>query len=858
MATVHVAGAVPPPPVRVVVVAATIARARQLERLLDGPGFAVVGVARGAEESERLVAHAAPAAVLIDLDLPAGGLEAIERIMATRATPIVVVGDAAGQPEAALAAGAVDVVGPLDVAARRARVRRGPAPAPGHGQSRPGHHPPARPAARQARPRDAPLARPCLERPSLRAAMLDGEPSADDHRARPRTPSQARPAVVAIGASTGGPPALATILRDLPADLDAAVLVVQHMAEGFVDGLARWLDEASPLPSSRRGDGDRLRRARSTWRPPGGTCCCGRGTGSSSPTAAVGQFHVPGVDATFQSVASGRAAAARSACCSPAWAATAPSGLQAMREAGARHHRPGRVDLRGVRACRAAARALGAVDAELPLTDVAPAVASAVHAIHGRLRSTQERASEPHPVRRATSSCCATTCAQTAGLEFDESRRAGLAAILHDRIQVTGAADVAGYLGLLDRPDAASERQRLLDAVTIQETHFHRARPQIDALRHHILPDVLSRAASQGREAVVWSAGCSTGEEPFTLAMLMLEVAETLPVRAADARGRHRRVVRRAAGRRRLRRTPAAPSTSPSPPPWSAGCGATADGAYVVRDEVRDLVEFAHHNLVTDPPPFPNGGVDLVVCRHVTIYFSRETTRALVVPVPRRAGHDRLVADGARRVALAGQRRVRAAVGRRGLRLPLARSRRPPGRPGRATQRGLVSPALPAPRRQAPVARRQQPYAASPHRFHRVDCAGSGRPCAGASGERVDGPDAGGRCGPGRRGPGGLRRRWLRRGGPARHRLLVADPVSAQAYLILGHARLNKGEPATARGAVAAGGVPRPARGARALPARGRAQRGRPLGAGGARLPGRGEHPARRPGGDGAAPAGRS
>ena len=113
----------------------------------------------------------------------------------------------------------------------------------------------------------------------------------------------------------------------------------------------------------------------------------------------------------------------------------------------------------------------------------------------------------------------------TAGLEFDESRRAGLAAILHDRMQVTGAADVAGYLGMLDRPDAASERQRLLDAVTIQETHFHRARPQIDALRHHILPDVLGRAASQGREAVVWSAGCSTGEEPFTLAMLMLEVA---------------------------------------------------------------------------------------------------------------------------------------------------------------------------------------------------------------------------------------------------------------------------------------------------------------------------------------------
>ncbi len=217
----------------------------------------------------------------------------------------------------------------------------------------------------------------------------------------------------------------------------------------------------------------------------------------------------------------------------------------------------------------------------------------------------------------------------TAGLEFDESRRAGLAMIMHERLQTTDSADVASYLATLDRPDAASERQRLLDAVTIQETHFHRARPQIEALREHILPDVLGRAASQGREAVVWSAGCSTGEEPFTLAMLMLEVAERMPVRprmrvvgtdvssaalqiarAATYSGRTVDLAETSAVERWLRRD--------------------SDGAYVVRDEVRHIVEFAHHNLVTDPPPFPNGGVDLVVCRHVTIYFSRETTRALV------------------------------------------------------------------------------------------------------------------------------------------------------------------------------------------------------------------------------------
>ncbi len=217
----------------------------------------------------------------------------------------------------------------------------------------------------------------------------------------------------------------------------------------------------------------------------------------------------------------------------------------------------------------------------------------------------------------------------TAGLEFDEGRRAGLASILHDRLQATGLTSVPAYVTALERADSASERQRLLDAVTIQETHFHRARPQIEALRRHILPDVLRRAARDGREAVVWSAGCSTGEEPFTLAMLMLEVAEAQPsrprmrvlgtdvssaalqvARAATYSGRTVDLAETTAVERWLRRDP--------------------DGAYVVRDEVREIVEFAHHNLVTDPAPFPPGGVDLVVCRHVTIYFSRETTRGLV------------------------------------------------------------------------------------------------------------------------------------------------------------------------------------------------------------------------------------
>ena len=149
---------------------------------------------------------------------------------------------------------------------------------------------------------------------------------------------------------------------------------------------------------------------------------------------------------------------------------------------------------------------------------------------------------------------------RTAGLEFDEGRRAGLAAIMHERLSITGQPDVVHYVDWVARPESGPERQRLLDAVTIQETHFHRARPQIDALRQQILPDILERAAREHRDAVVWSAGCSTGEEPFTLAMLMLEVAARMPSPP-----------RQPCRSRWPRRTRAARSTSRSRLPSAAG-----------------------------------------------------------------------------------------------------------------------------------------------------------------------------------------------------------------------------------------------------------------------------------------------
>ena len=155
--------------------------------------------------------------------------------MGTRPTPIVVCGEMAPHAPDALAAGAVDVIGELDALADRHRstpARSSAAPAGRLAGA--GHHPSAQPAARprpgrHRRRQRATRAR-CPYFEGSRGVLV---PTA------PRLPVR----VIVIGASTGGPPALAAILAELPADLNVPLLVVQHMADGFVEGLARWLDD---------------------------------------------------------------------------------------------------------------------------------------------------------------------------------------------------------------------------------------------------------------------------------------------------------------------------------------------------------------------------------------------------------------------------------------------------------------------------------------------------------------------------------------------------------------------------------------------------------------------------------------
>ena len=218
--------------------------------------------------------------------------------------------------------------------------------------------------------------------------------------------------------------------------------------------------------------------------------------------------------------------------------------------------------------------------------------------------------------------------AREAGLVFDSSRRGALTAVVALRLEASGLSDLRTYLAFVSSAEGAEERQRLIDAVTVPETHFFRNPPQMAALRRRLLPELIRRATARRRPLTIWSAGCSTGEEPYSLAMLALSAAESVDedvsirVLATDLSSQAVAATKRArySGRSLGLVTPEARVR------WFVPDGSS----YVVKKDVRDLVETRLHNLVADPFPFDVDEVDLLVCRNVTIYFSRETTRSLV------------------------------------------------------------------------------------------------------------------------------------------------------------------------------------------------------------------------------------
>jgi two-component system chemotaxis response regulator CheB len=316
------------------------------------PGLCVVGEARTGRDAIALIERLRPSAVVLDLELPGtAAIEIIERIMASVPTPILVCSTEvdAARAAAALAAGAIDVVArptarDADRAPYAEALRRGVRVA---SRVRVITHPRGRLKTRAQSASGA----------SIAAARASAEPTVD---------------LVAIGASTGGPQALAHLLGALPADFTPAVVVVQHMADGFIEGLATWLDGLCALPVGVATSGIRLQPGTVTIAPSARNLVVNDHLRISIEQPPPTQFNVPGVDATFESVA--RTVGPRAiGVLLTGMGRDGAVGLKAMRSAGAITIGQDE-ESSAVWGMPAAAAACGAVQRQLPLIEIAGAL----------------------------------------------------------------------------------------------------------------------------------------------------------------------------------------------------------------------------------------------------------------------------------------------------------------------------------------------------------------------------------------------------------------------------------------------------------------------------------------------------
>lgn len=206
--------------------------------LAADPGIQVIGTASDGEQAIEAVACKRPDVVTMDIHMPRlDGLQASRRIMETHPTPIVIVSGSTDPREVATTFRAIEA-GVVAVLRRPAGI--------GH----PDHEANARELVQTVKL----MSEVKVIRRWPRAGSSRVEAAHPVELSRPQ--GEIRAKVIAIGASTGGPSVLQTILAALPADLPVPVLIVQHMAVGFTQGFVQWLAQTSGVPVHLATHGD--------------------------------------------------------------------------------------------------------------------------------------------------------------------------------------------------------------------------------------------------------------------------------------------------------------------------------------------------------------------------------------------------------------------------------------------------------------------------------------------------------------------------------------------------------------------------------------------------------------------------
>lgn len=224
------------------------------------------------------------------------------------------------------------------------------------------------------------------------------------------------------------------------------------------------------------------------------------------------------------------------------------------------------------------------------------------------------------------------------GISLSESKRELVYGRLVRRVRQLGLSSFQEYLGCLES-GGGGELEQLCNAITTNLTAFFRERHHFEELARTILPSILRRNAAT-RRVRIWSAGCSTGEEPYSIAMT---VRQTL----GELAGWDLRILATDVDSSVLAHAAAGlydPGRFERVEPVCRDRWFARDpgGRYAARDELKQLISFRRLNLLEAWPM--RGPFDIIFCRNVIIYFERDLQRDIIGRMaPLQKGGDHLI-----------------------------------------------------------------------------------------------------------------------------------------------------------------------------------------------------------------------
>ncbi|MGR3480247.1 chemotaxis protein CheB [Salipiger marinus] len=423
-------------------------------------------------------------------------------------------------------------------------------------------------------------------------------------------PAKSYVPVCAIGASAGGVEALQTLFRQLPEDLGLAYVVILHLAPEHPSAMAEILSACTAMPVHQVNDTPTLLPDRVYVIPPD------RALVITGDSVTAREFSQPRgrrapIDMFFRSVAQARGDGM--AVVLTGAGADGSNGLRAVQESGGVIFVQDPAEAEFPSMPRNAI-ATGVASVIAPLDRLAERIAEVARS-HQAMR-TLDQEGVAHDLRRIIGLLRART-----GHDFSAYKRATVLRRVLRRMQVCRVACMGSYATLIrTNPEEARE---LFGDLLISVTHFFRDEPGFEALRREVIAPLCDNPPKGGLR--IWSAGCATGEEAYSLAILLVEEAERrslqVPVQifatdldegalATAREGRYPKSIEADLSEERLARF------------------FIDEGPhYRIRTDLRERVRFSSHSVLKDPPFLR---LDLICCRNLLIYLERSVQDQLL------------------------------------------------------------------------------------------------------------------------------------------------------------------------------------------------------------------------------------